>query len=392
MGTLMVLVFVIYGCAALRPTTPTAEKQSAEETTNLLVAENQEDLEKLLKQNRELQEKIGKLEQKLTALNERMDQQKADIKVVQEQWETNFVLLEQSVAETLASVDQSTGKAAETVYPETGMVVSQQTEDIQSEADDKSPTNSGAQETEEDPLPVPPLETYTLIEPTVPKAVETDEELAALNNLDLEYSPPEDEDPGFVETPDLRSEDLEETEPLPETAATAIQLATNVVEKPDPILVPEVPKEPAFQDPDLNDPEKPIVLIRHPGVKKIYNQGMTAVIQRNYEQAIRVFENFVQRFPDDMDSDNAYYWIGHSYFQLRQFEKAEATFRKILTEYEHRPTSQGYKTPEAIYMLGKIHEQRGFAVETKYYFREVASRYPGSAAAKNAQRDLKGLP
>ena len=118
---------------------------------------------------------------------------------------------------------------------------------------------------------------------------------------------------------------------------------------------------------------------------------MNEVIQRQHESAIRIFENYVKRFPEDMDSDNALYWIGHSYFQLNQNQKAERAFRKILTGYEHRPTSQGYKTPDAIYMLGKISERRRDPVASKYYYRTVIARYPGSVAARNATRDLNRL-
>ena len=60
-----------------------------------------------------------------------------------------------------------------------------------------------------------------------------------------------------------------------------------------------------FSDPDLDPPDDPFILIRHPEIKKIYNQGMTAIIKKNHKQAIQVFENFVERFPDDLDSDNA---------------------------------------------------------------------------------------
>ena len=115
---------------------------------------------------------------------------------------------------------------------------------------------------------------------------------------------------------------------------------------------------------------------------------MTAVIQKNHAQAILVFENFTERFPDDLDSDNAFYWIGRSYFELQELEKAETAFRKVLKQYEHRPTSQGYKTPDAIYMLGKLQQLKNLEQRAAYYFEEVIRRFPGSAAARNAERDL----
>ena len=50
--------------------------------------------------------------------------------------------------------------------------------------------------------------------------------------------------------------------------------------------------ENSYSDPDLIEPETPLTLTSHPGVKKIYNQGLSEVIRKNYATAITVFENF----------------------------------------------------------------------------------------------------
>ena len=70
-------------------------------------------------------------------------------------------------------------------------------------------------------------------------------------------------------------------------------------------------------------------------------------------------------------------------------KKAETTFRQVYKYYEHRPTSQEYKAPDAIYMLGKLHKKRNDLEKSKYYFNEAIKRFPGSAAARNAKRDLQ---
>jgi tol-pal system protein YbgF len=146
-----------------------------------------------------------------------------------------------------------------------------------------------------------------------------------------------------------------------------------------------------FEDPDLNGPAEPLALQRRPGIKKLYNQGMSAFIQGDYPAAVDVFEGFVEEFEDDVDSDNAYYWIGYSQFKLGKWDAAESAFRKVLQNYEHRPTSQGFKTPDAIYMLGKLAETRKQPDRAAYYFKNVLENYPGSAAANNAQEDLRAL-
>ena len=380
---LLIILLLMNGCAALQLSRESPEKESSPQTQQILVEENQQELEQLIQENANLRENLTRLEQDLKKLNKRIERQKQDFAMVQEQWETNFALLERSVGATLEDLEQKT--------LEPGVLAPVEIDqELQGE---EELAMDGSESVREIPLPV--IETYSLKKDDSTIEMQTLDDEQNLNNLESVRDLPEDEEPGFVESVELRPEDLEDPIPLEEVADTAIQVAANLssaeTRLQQPVVVSKESKEPEFEDPDLSEPENPVILIRHPGVKKIYNQGMNEVIQRQHESAIRIFENYVKRFPEDMDSDNALYWIGHSYFQLKQNQKAERAFRKILTGYEHRPTSQGYKTPDAIYMLGKISERRRDLVASKYYFRNVIARYPGSVAARNATRDLNRL-
>ena len=380
---LLIILLLMNGCAALQLSRESPEKESSPQTQQILVEENQQELEQLIQENANLRENLTRLEQDLKKLNKRIERQKQDFAMVQEQWETNFALLERSVGATLEDLEQKT--------LDPGVLATVEIDqELQGE---EELAMDGSESVREIPLPV--IETYSLKPDDSTVEMQTLDDEQSLNNLEPVRDVPEDEEPGFVESVELRPEDLEDPIPLEEVADTAIQVAANLssaeTRLEQPVVVSKESKEPEFEDPDLSEPENPVILIRHPGVKKIYNQGMNEVIQRQHESAIRIFENYVKRFPEDMDSDNALYWIGHSYFQLKQNQKAERAFRKILTGYEHRPTSQGYKTPDAIYMLGKISERRRDLIASKYYFRTVIARYPGSVAARNATRDLNRL-
>ena len=380
---LLIILLLMNGCAALQLSRESPEKESSPQTQQILVEENQQELEQLIQENANLQENLTRLEQDLKKLNKRIERQKQDFAMVQEQWETNFALLERSVGATLEDLEQKTLEPG-VLEP---VVIDPELQGEEELAMD------GSESVREIPLPV--IETYSLKPDDSTVEMQTLDDEQNLNNLESVRDVPEDEEPGFVESVELRPEDLEDPIPLEEVADTAIQVAANLSSSEtrlqQSVAISKESKEPEFEDPDLSEPENPVILIRHPGVKKIYNQGMNEVIQRQHESAIRIFENYVKRFPEDMDSDNALYWIGHSYFQLKQNQKAERAFRKILTGYEHRPTSQGYKTPDAIYMLGKISERRRDPVASKYYYRTVIARYPGSVAARNATRDLNRL-
>jgi len=380
---LLIILLLMNGCAALQLSRESPEKESSPQTQQILVEENQQELEQLIQENANLRENLTRLEQDLKKLNKRIERQKQDFAMVQEQWETNFALLERSVGATLEDLEQKTLDPGVLAPVEID-------QELQGE---EELAMDGSESVREIPLPV--IETYSLTPDDSTVEMQTLDDEQSLNNLEPVRDVPEDEEPGFVESVELRPEDLEDPIPLEEVADTAIQVAANLSSSEtrlqQSVIVSKESKEPEFEDPDLSEPENPVILIRHPGVKKIYNQGMNEVIQRQHESAIRIFENYVKRFPEDMDSDNALYWIGHSYFQLKQNQKAERAFRKILTGYEHRPTSQGYKTPDAIYMLGKISERRRDPVASKYYYRTVIARYPGSVAARNATRDLDRL-
>ena len=379
---LLIILLLMNGCAALQLSRESPEKESSPQTQQILVEENQQELEQLIQENANLRENLTRLEQDLKKLNKRIERQKQDFAMVQEQWETNFALLERSVGATLEDLEQKT--------LDPGVLAPVE---IDQELQGEEELATSSESVREIPLPV--IETYSLKPDDSTVEMQTLDDEQNLNNLESVRDVPEDEEPGFVESVELRPEDLEDPIPLEEVADTAIQVAANLssaeTRLKQPVVVSKESKEPEFEDPDLSEPENPVILIRHPGVKKIYNQGMNEVIQRQHESAIRIFENYVKRFPEDMDSDNALYWIGHSYFQLKQNQKAERAFRKILTGYEHRPTSQGYKTPDAIYMLGKISERRRDLIASKYYYRTVIARYPGSVAARNATRDLNRL-
>ena len=377
---LPLMLFFFSGCAELDGVFPKFNPQKkVENPTSIPSSESVTQKQILLSaENSQLQTKIEQLQQQVNELQIRQKEQRDDFLLLQEQWEMNFVLLERSVEESLRST-----KASESAASMISQVLEKQPLQHNGNKLKKVPRKS-----------LQPIENYSLLKNTETEIHKTsvstaDKELAEINNLDLkEEKIGVEEEPGFAEAGAVNLKDLEDPEDLPGPDTRALGVAPDGSDISKTSLASAEASKDSFSDPDLNPPEDPFILIRHPGVKKIYNQGMTAVIQKDHPQAILVFENFTKRFPDNLDSDNAFYWIGRSYFELNEFKKAEEAFRKVLTRYEHRPTSQGYKTPDSIYMLGKLSVKLNLEQRAVYYFEEVIKRFPGSAAARNAERDL----
>ena len=376
---LVVIPFFFSGCAELDGVFPKFNPQKTAETTTPLPSSESVTQKQILlsEENSQLQIKIEKLQQQLNKLQKQQKNQHDDFLLLQEQWEMNFVLLERSVEESLRS-----SKVSESAASMISQVLENQP--LQQNVDKSKKSKQKY---------LQPIENYSLLKNTETEAPQPSVsaatlELEEINNLDLKEEKADvEEEPGFAENGAVNLKDLEDPQDLPDPGVRALTSAESLVNVQLSSVGTDTSQS-AFSDPDLVPPQDPFILIRHPGVKKIYNQGMTAVIQKDHSQAILVFENFTNRFPDNLDSDNAFYWIGRSYFELNEWKKAEESFRKVLTRYEHRPTSQGYKTPDSIYMLGKLQLQQNLEQRAVYYFEEVIKRFPGSAAARNAERDL----
>jgi len=156
-------------------------------------------------------------------------------------------------------------------------------------------------------------------------------------------------------------------------------------------VVPLDGEDAIAQDPDLLPPSHPIHLRDDARARPLYEKGFSYFAKGDYNEAIRIFEEFVRKFPDNKYSDNAQFWVGESHFRLKRYDQAEAAYRKVLRNYEHRSTADGFKTPDAIYRIGVINLIRNKPRVAEYYLSEVVSRFPESTAAQGAKRELDAL-
>ena len=354
--------------------TPISKNELKERELNLQAKKNSTSKE----ENTELKEKIQSLEAQL------IRQEKAFAEL-QDQWTTNFSLMEKAVSETLRENQQLIAELQQSVEAIPNTIVASEQPKLR-----QALTTSQVTKKPSTPkLPTSPKpQGITKPPSSQPPSIPVVEEVSLASLQQKPKPPPLPEvnaliqKEGQIDVPEQTSQTnltLEESTngSQPNAAEVVVENELNPVE--------------TFEDPDLKGPAEPLALQRRPGIKKLYNQGMSAFIQGDYPAAVDVFEGFVEEFEDDVDSDNAYYWIGYSQFKLGKWDAAESAFRKVLQNYEHRPTSQGFKTPDAIYMLGKLAETRKQPDRAEYYFKNVLENYPGSAAANNAQEDLRAL-
>lgn len=190
--------------------------------------------------------------------------------------------------------------------------------------------------------------------------------------------------------------------PLPVTKSNSTTPEkTSVIEQPkakkpqktnsvDSVFYTKDPKA-SWQDPDLTPPKSPIQLKIVSGAKKSYQNAFKVYSNRDFKKATSLFNDFLKRYPSDLDADNSQYWIGQCFYQLEDVQSAEKAFRKVLKNYPHNETRKGYKTPDAILMLGRIYTNKKQPIKGRYYFEEVIKRFPNSRSAAKAKREIQAM-
>ena len=121
--------------------------------------------------------------------------------------------------------------------------------------------------------------------------------------------------------------------------------------------------------------------------QKAYEAGLNLVKTSNYKSAIETFTLFLKNHPNNQLSPSAQYWIGNSYFALRDFRSAIAAQQRVVDQWPNDP-----KAPDAMLNISsaqiELKEVRG----ARTTLEDLIKKYPQSEAAKSAQDRLKRLP
>lgn len=142
---------------------------------------------------------------------------------------------------------------------------------------------------------------------------------------------------------------------------------------------------------DLGQSKTPIRLQVIAGARDFYFRAFRAYSIGDYPDAIMLFERYLKRFANDVDADNAQYYIGESLYRQGMLPEAEKAFVKVIAEYQQGDTKQGFRTADSIYMLGRIQHELGFSMRAAHYWKRLTELFPETRSAKKANSELANL-
>lgn len=117
-----------------------------------------------------------------------------------------------------------------------------------------------------------------------------------------------------------------------------------------------------------------------------YESALDQFRAGNYAGAIAGFNGFLKAYPDSQLAANAQYWIGYSYYSLKDYKTALAQQQKLVAAYPGNA-----KVPDALLNIAACQIALNNMAGARKTLEEIVAKHPGTNAATLAARRLSAL-
>lgn len=120
-------------------------------------------------------------------------------------------------------------------------------------------------------------------------------------------------------------------------------------------------------------------------VQDEYKLGLRALQDQQYDKAIQQFRSFQRKYPSSEMADDAQYWIGESYFNQKDYNRAILEFNDVL---KYR---RGDKVPAALLRQAQAFIEIGDKTDARLILQKLLNDHPNSEQARDAKDRLQAL-
>lgn len=115
-----------------------------------------------------------------------------------------------------------------------------------------------------------------------------------------------------------------------------------------------------------------------------YEAALNLFKAGKYKESAGAFDAFVKSYPDSDLAPSAQYWLGNSYYGLRDCKKAIEAQKAVVARWGSHP-----KAPDAMLNISTCQQEMGDAKGAKQTLEMLASKYPGTPSGDAAAKRLK---
>lgn len=143
-----------------------------------------------------------------------------------------------------------------------------------------------------------------------------------------------------------------------------------------------VPTAPSVTQPSSGSVNRP----PPPGAREVYERGAALVRDGRYAEGGDELRRFINIYPANSLTPDAYYWLGEAHYAQRQFEQAEQALISLGSNYPDHS-----RIPDALLKLGYIYSERGNTARARQVLERLLESYPNSVAASLGEMQLRQL-
>ena len=120
--------------------------------------------------------------------------------------------------------------------------------------------------------------------------------------------------------------------------------------------------------------------------RKLLQEAQDKFNRANYGQAIVAFNDIGSKFDDSITEGSHHYWIGLSWFYLKEYKLSEESFGALKARYPSNPWSQ-----YAGFYLAKIEQSRGLNQRALDQFQKILDDNPERDLGEMARAEIERM-
>ena len=171
-----------------------------------------------------------------------------------------------------------------------------------------------------------------------------------------------------IEQPDVGSD----TNPSVVEGVPVAPAAPAAPVAPVALAAPAAPAAPAISDTVAADAEN-----------SDYQEAFNMFKIGRFKGAISKFKSFIENYPTSKLLPSSHYWIGNSYYAMRDFKRAIFVQQELIKDF---PGSD--KVPDAMLNISSSQKEINFITASQKTLKDLITKYPISEAAKKAKLRL----
>ena len=119
------------------------------------------------------------------------------------------------------------------------------------------------------------------------------------------------------------------------------------------------------------------------GESHAFEAAYTLYKAENYQNAAVAFRDFLKNYPQSVHEANVQYWMGNSYFLLKDYKNCLNSYEALVSKFQDHP-----RVAEAMLNIAECQLELKNKTAAKKTLKQLISQFPGSDASDKAKKRL----